>query len=242
MELCQIDGDLSLRTDVSTDCRYRARAHGDVAAWFPEETNAQFTLKAKGRISASLPDIETREPGRVQGQAGAGEATIDLDAGGDLFVQVHGHQEGKFDAWAAMDSISEQIETEIAQHLGGLYVDAKTQQEIDRALLTAEKEIAKAQQRIEQEQHRAQERAARAQERAAQAARRAQEKLARRSRRWGVSDRASPSLFGPILPSQPPRAKDRGPSSQEQLAILTMLQEKKITVEEAEALLAALGG
>jgi hypothetical protein len=242
MNLRQVSGDLALKTDAAPGQRYHARVEGAITAWFPAEISARFILEAGGNISARLPEIESQETGRVLGRAGSGEAEIDLHADEDIFVQVQGQGEGAFDAWSAMESISAQIEAEIAQHLGGMSVDAMVQREIDKALSKAEHEIAKAQRHLEQDSLRAQESARRAQERAARAAQRAQAKIARKSREWGVSVEAGPSLFGPALPMRPPRAVDRGPSSEEQLAILKMLQENKITVAQAEALLAALGG
>jgi hypothetical protein len=241
MDLQQVNGDLALKTDAAPGKRYHAQVAGTITAWFPAEISARFILQAGGSISAGLPEIESEEAGRVLGRAGAEEAEIELRADQDIFVQVQGYGEGAFDAWSAMESISAQIEAEIAQHLGELSADAMVQREVDKALSKAEQEIAKAQRHLEQESRRAQEMAQRAQERAARAAQRAQAKIARRSRKWGLSIEAGPSLFGPA-PPVPPRAADRGPSPEEQLAILKMLQEDKITVAEAEALLAALGG
>jgi DUF4097 and DUF4098 domain-containing protein YvlB len=238
----QVGGDLTLKTAVTPGLSYRARATGQIRARFPADTSARFHLEAKGAISAQLPQIEHHEPGRVAGQAGGGEAEIVLHADGDLFARVQGKQEGESDAWTAMDSISAQIELEMAEHLGKLNVDAMTQREIDKAMRQAEKEIAKAQRELERETRRAEEQTRRAQERAARAARRAQEKVARKSRRWGIAAETGPSLFGPPPPphSRPPKPK--GPPAKEQLAVLKMLQEKKISPAEAEMLLRALEG
>jgi len=238
----QVGGDFALKTDVTPGLRYRARAAGQVRTRFPAETSARFHLEAKGSISAQLPQIEQQEIGQVVGLAGEGEAEVVLYADGDLFARVEGQPEQEFDAWTAMDSLSAQIESEIAEHLGKLNVDAMTQREIDKALRKAEQEIVKAQDQLERETRRAEERARRAQERAAQAARRAQEKVARKSRKWGVAVETGPSLFGAPPPSHPRPPTPRGPPSEEQLAVLKMLQENKISPAEAEMLLRALEG
>ncbi len=224
----QVGGDLALKTAVMPGASYRARAAGQIRARFPAETSARFRLEARGTISAQLPQIEQQEPGRVTGLAGEGEAEVVLYADGDLFARVQGQPESESDAWTAMDSISAQIESEIAEHLGKLNVDAMTQREIDKAMRKAEQEIAKAQRQLERETHRAKEQARRAQEKAARAARRAQEKVARKSRKWGIAAETGPSLFGPPLPphSRPP--KPQGPSEKEQLSVLKMLQENNI--------------
>ncbi|HLA01706.1 MAG TPA: hypothetical protein VJ019_03000, partial [Aestuariivirga sp.] len=80
------------------------------------------------------------------------------------------------------------------------------------------------------------EQAARSAEKTAKrAARRVERSVGRHAPRWNVNWTAG----GPF-PPPPPAA---GPVSEaEQLAILKMLQEKKITAEEADKLLAALEG
>ena len=119
-------------------------------------------------------------------------------------------------------------------------IDAFTQREIDKVMRKAETEIAKAQRHIERETRRAEEHARRAHERATRAARRAREQIARKSRKWGISMDAGPTMFGPT--SRAARAGRQGPSAEEQISILKMLQEGKISVEEAELLLSALEG
>jgi hypothetical protein len=241
MNLDDISDDLSLKTDVTPGLAYSARTRGTIDAHFPAETSAHFRLSAQGLVSAILPRIEQQEPGHLVGSAGAAEAEVDLQAAGDLTVRVQEPGDGDWDAWTPIDSISTQIEAEMARHIGEMNIEALTQREIDQAVRKAEQELAQAQRRLEEEQRRAQDAALQAQERAARAAQRAQLKIARQSRRWGVSGEQGPSLFGLPQAPRPPRATDRGPSSEEQLAVLNMLQEKKITVAEAEDLLAALG-
>ena len=78
----------------------------------------------------------------------------------------------------------------------------------------------------------------RAQEHAARAARRAHERFSRRGQMWeGTFGGASATVkFGR---GRPAKAKV---TEEEQLAILKMVQEGKITVEEADQLLKALEG
>jgi len=238
----RIDGDLSLRAVPSTGQVYQAYSEGAIRARFPAETSARFDLKSDSMISAQLPLIEKQEPTQVVGQAGAGEADIILQSKSDLWVQMQDQTDEGFDPWKTMDSISSRIEAEIAQHLGRMSVDANTQREIDRAIRQAEQELAYAQHQLERETERARERAQRAQEKAAQAARRAQERIARKSRSWGMSINTASGLFGPPPPRHPHRPQPSRASEEEQLAILKMLQENKISVQEAEDLLRALEG
>jgi hypothetical protein len=248
IDLDEVDGDLFLHTEVTPGLAYRARAKGTVQARFPAETSARFQLRAGGHLSAKLPQVERQEPNHVIGSAGAGDAEIDLQTDSHLTVYLEETETNHLDIWTTADSLSSRIEAEIEQHLGEMNVDALAQREIDKVMRKAEQELAKAQQRLEQEQlraqeaaQRAQERITRVQERAARAARRAQEKIARKSHRWAASAKISPSLFGPTVSPEPPQDAGAGASREEQLAILEMLQQNKITVAEAEELLAALG-
>jgi DUF4097 and DUF4098 domain-containing protein YvlB len=241
LDVTHVAGDLSLRATPHAGQVYRAQAGGEIRARFPAETSARFDLKSKSLVSARLPTLEKQEPNHVVGQAGTGEAEVILQADGDIWVQV-GHHEEPVGAWQTMDTISARIEAEIAQHLGKMTVDAATQREIDNAIRRAEQELAQAQQNLERETQRAQERARRAQEKAAQAARRAQERIARKSRSWGVTMDTGVGLFGPPIPRHYGEPKPPHVSTEEQLAILKMLQENKISVKEAEELLKALEG
>lgn len=242
LEADYIAGDLSLKTTPLPGHTYRANVEGAIRARFPPATNARFDLRSSSLVSAQLPLLEKQEPTHVIGQAGEGQADVTLQAHSDLWVQIQDQANAEFDAWQAMDSISTRIEAEIAQHLGKMSVDASTQREIDKALRQAEQELAQAQRQLERETRRAQERAQRAQERAAKAARRAQERIARQSRSWGVTIDTGSGLFGPSPPRRRSPSKTSAASAEEQLAILKMLQENKISVEEAEQLLKALEG
>ena len=232
MNVHSVKGDMSLKTALTPGTTYSGRADGSVMARFPAESSARFTLEAKGTISAKLPQVEEQEAGRVVGQAGAGEAQVVLSAGGDLSVKVRGPKESAAPVIAVTlgESLAAQIEAQIAEHLGELEIDARTQREIDKAIRRAEREVAKAQRRVEREAARGEERARRAQERAARAARRVRDRVARRSRKQGVS-------FGPGRSARAPKV-----SEEEQLAVLRMLQEGKISAEQAEMLLQALEG
>jgi DUF4097 and DUF4098 domain-containing protein YvlB len=236
MAVHAVRGDLSLRGTLAAGMTYQAQASGDVTARFPADASARFTLEAGGEVSASLPQVESEEAGRVVGQAGAGEAQVTLRAGGDLSLRLAGAggAAGEEVAPDWSESLGEQIEAQIAAHLGELNLDHLVHHEVEKALHQAEQEIARAQQRIERETARAEERARRAQEKAARAAQRVQERMARRARKWGA-----PSGEGFFGRAEPARRAPKVPE-EEQLAVLRMLQEGKISTEQAEQLLKAL--
>jgi len=86
---------------------------------------------------------------------------------------------------------------------------------------------------------------ARATKRAEESARRAERHAERHVRRWGgkVNVNVGPWDFGPKgIPTPPGFSKSEPVADEERMAILKMLQEKKITSEQAEQLLKALEG
>jgi hypothetical protein len=95
---------------------------------------------------------------------------------------------------------------------------------------------------------RAQDQSERVQHRVDAAMRRAEEKMRsaeRRSAHMGISVGRWGVNFGgprPPVPPAPPRPPSDPVTDEERLTILKMLQEKKISLQEAEKLLAALEG
>lgn len=85
---------------------------------------------------------------------------------------------------------------------------------------------------------------ARAARSAEEVARRAERHAERQARRWGRTPPPGPwADFGPRgVPTPPSMPKSEPVSEEERMAILKMLQEKKITAEQAEQLLQALEG
>lgn len=78
---------------------------------------------------------------------------------------------------------------------------------------------------------------------AEEAARRAERHAERHARRWGKNPPPGTWDFGPRgMPTPPGMPKSEPVAEEERMAILKMLQEKKITAEQAEQLLQALEG
>jgi SHOCT-like domain len=234
MNIRRVRGDISLKTAVTPGCTYRGCADGDVIARFPEETSAMFSLQAKGTMLAKLPQVSEEGNGQLVGQSGDGAAEVDLAAGGSMSLKIRGRGERATFGVDMGADIAAQIEAQIAESLGSIDVDALAHREIEKAMRKAQKEIEKAQQRAHRGRARAEERVQRAQDRAQRAARRAQEKISRSHRRGGMF--GGPSAFYTAGRAAP---KSQA-SDEEQLAILKMVQEGKITVEDAERLLRAL--
>jgi hypothetical protein len=239
MQLHQIGGDLVLKTSLGAGSTYHARAAGDIVARFPEDSSARFVLEAGGTILAKLPEVEEESERRLVGQSGEGSATVELSAGGALSVKMQGAGEARMPFGVDLGAdLGAQIEAQIAETLGAFDVGSVAQREVEKAMRKAEREIQRAHEHAQREHERAQERLRRAQEKAEEAARRAQERIARHA-----GHRPHVGLFGQdINVDLGARRRSQRPqvSDEEQLMILRMLQEGKITAEEAEKLLKAL--
>jgi hypothetical protein len=143
-----------------------------------------------------------------------------------------------------MDTLGAEIEAQIRADLGEMEYGEIAAREIEKAMRQVDREVAKAQHRAEKAAQRAEEHVRQAEERALKAQERAMRKAqrfqAKFEREWGSRDPRS-SLYHRRSTRQA-RPSPQGPSGEEQLAILKMLQEGTISVEEAEGLLKALGG
>ena len=117
--------------------------------------------------------------------------------------------------------------------------------EIEKAMHEVEREIEKAQRKAEKAAQKAQERAQRAQEKAQRKAQEAQRKArqfqAKSEHRWGPPPDAGFGAHAHAPHGRASKAARPKPSRDEQIAVLEMLQEGKISTEEAEGLLKALG-
>jgi hypothetical protein len=236
----QVHGSLSLKTALTAGLTYSARAMGNISARFPPDTNARFTLSARGDLSAPLPEISEEESGRVVGQAGTGEAEVVLDAHGALKVRIRDADEEQ--PWGfSLESLGAEIEEQIASGLAtameGLDHSEIASREIEKAMRQVEREIDKAQRNAERAAERARDSARRAEERA----RKAQEKALERAKKLQAKvERRWTSRESSRRPSRA-RPAHKGPSGDERMAVLNMLQAGKISTEDAERLLKALG-
>jgi hypothetical protein len=163
------------------------RAAGDVVCRFRAAASAEVSGRAAGDVRM-LGD-HTAGPTKIR--LGAGEATVDLDAGGDLRVT----QGGTEMADGLAEEISAQVEATLADVEAGLEGMDMSAYGIDT-------------QDLRHKVHRALSRAL-------------------RRARQGPEEAAA-------------EAPAKGASDEERLAILRMLEEGKINVEQAESLLRAL--
>ncbi len=245
---------------------YKLDSGGSIRAHVPADSNATFELLSGARdIRINTPEITERlEEGNYTLTLGEGAAAVKFNAGGTVNITTReadwgGLEDFEIDFGEEIGSMAEeianqavrQIETQLEMiennlnvHLSGLGTSLS-------AAGLSEERARELEERLEKARERAAERAEQAAQRARQrlklkiaaAQRKAQRKsqaAAARAARKARQHRGETS-FRIIPPPIPPQPIDPV-SEQERMMILQMLQDKKISVEQAEKLLSALEG
>jgi hypothetical protein len=224
-------GDLCLWVETADGENIRAQANGDVVIGLPQNDNADLDLNSRGRdikveIAGGAEEIEKRFHHLVLGD---GSQKISVEAGGDISVTDNLGVLG--DSFDALDNLADELEgnwknadESHAERMEDFSHDFSSRAEdltdrinkrVEEVMRQADTHIQEAMKRLEQR--------------------------TRRMERHG---------FVPPVPPVPPRhqaaenptGKKAGASEEEKMLILKMLQEKKITVEEAEKLFEAMEG
>jgi hypothetical protein len=260
-----VQGSARLRLDVLTGAQYRIQAQGNVHCYLPEDANLKLNLSSTGQVIKirRADQARTIQQAKYDLTLGDGLAAFEISAVGVIYLFVEGS------SWATTDAsqtpspefsqqIAQQVEAQIhlqmeemtrrmneqmeslTQHLGQAGLSQQeTERIVEQAMRTSERETARA----EEKMRRAQEKL----ERKLEAQRRQAEQRAfvadRRNKRhsWSFEWPSPPSPPSPPAPPAPP-AKAAPVSEEERLMILRMLEQKKITLEEADRLLQALEG
>ncbi len=269
LDLASVDGDIQvgvrgnarLRLDRLSGSEYKIQAGGDIYCYLPDDADAQISLTSEGeRIKVRLPQgSKTFPQAQYKLTLGEGAASLTLIASGAvyLFIEKSGWSETEpaHSFPGAMpgnygEQIAQQIEAQMQAQMAEITRRLNEQMEhlTDRlgkiGLTTEESEriVEQARRASEREASRAQEKLRRAQEkleRKLEAQRRRAEQHAqmadRRSRRHTWS-------FEWPAPATPPASSKDASTEEERLMILRMLEQKKITLEQADQLLSALEG
>ena len=236
-----LDGDLTVR---GLECSLWAHAGGDAALYLRPNPNSNIYLLADGDILANVParleatlslkagsdgDIRVDMPGVVAQESGterkavlgSGQVPVTLEAGGELIVTSRDDPAGFAGPGVNHDGLTGDLEERIQR-----ITEEATQKAMQAtAMAGGLSELIQA--RVERAMRKVEDKMKTAEQRA---------------RHSGVGIRPGPK---PPVPPQSfgqatPPAQLVG--EQERLAILRMLQDKKITVEDAERLLNALEG
>ena len=255
-------GNARLRLSEMSGTHYEIQAGGNIHCHIPDEANLKLQLSSgAGLIRLKLPDgTRALQQNEAEITLGSGEVSMKLTAGATISLlsqqadwpDQEGEPGEKFEGFPAdfNVTIAREVESQITAQMENMSQQITQQmsrlsETIGRAGLSPEET-----QRILEHTRLASERATgRAQEKM----RRAQEKLERKleaaqRRRETQSqprDRRSWGFSWPVPPTPPnPPAPPAAPvvSEEERLMILRMLEQKKISLEEADRLLAALEG
>ena len=220
-----VGGDVSLSTTLAAGASYHFEADGDISARVEVGSGARCTLEG-GELHCRLPlQFAERSAGRVVGALGDGSAELTLRAGGDLSVTGRGENwsEGSGQWESAMESWGQQFEAQMTD------MQRKLEERLANIPFVDSQDVAR-------RAREAAERARRQAERSTERARVRAERAGRRHAQYG------PGVRWTGAPPQPPRPPAEPISDAERMAILKMVQDKKITADEAARLLAALEG
>lgn len=255
--------DVSLRVRLIAGCSYDVRANEDLTCWIPSESSARVSVSANKRLKVErLVDNPTITGNTSTFQLGDGEAALTLVAGEDLTlmgVSGEGFFEFNFDFGpefsARFTDFSQQVATAFEDQVGEF---ARRLDEKIESMGGTEEVAARIQERIVAAARRIEEKigeATRAAEARADASR---EEEARRYAAYGRTPRPEDlrrsrnrdrggwggwgNLPMPPAPQQPQKPGTPALGEEERMAVLRMVSEGKISVEQAERLLAALYG
>lgn len=257
----EVSGNTRLRLDTLGGSQYHIKAGGNVHMRLPEDADLQLKLHSDAEyILAKLP--EGKELYRQADQElvlGNGAATMQVSAGGSIYLSVRetGWPEDDeppvgFEAFESLpddfgEQIARQVEAQIEAQMGALSEQmANLEERIGRSGLSqedVERLMQRARERSERASTRAQEKVRQAQERLErklEAQQRRQEKGTQSGEFWGM--RYGRHGVHINFPPKPPKPPSDSVSEEERLTILRMLEQKKISLEEAEQLLNALEG
>ncbi len=257
----EASGNLSISLDPLPGSSYEFIAGGNLACWLAEDASAEVTILKASKFNVNLGAHNISKRGEVPFSVtfGDGDASLKLSAGGNLVVAGQPGQSGhegfgvNFDFTtgeipdnlgeeisrhieAQMEMLERQIEFQIENLSSTLSTVGLSEEAAERISRKAREASARATTRAQEKMQRAQEKiqrkldaARRRAEQKSRSARRAEQRYEGRTPGTGFSSGAAEPEGEPV-------------SNEERMIILQMLEEKKITLHEAEQLLAALEG
>lgn len=260
-----LKGNARLRLSTVSGNQYEIHADGNVHCRLPAEASLLLDLSSKGETISVKREDGSRlyQQGSCKVTLGEGSSTMTISAGGSIYVSARegsGSEDedspsGYEGFGRTPDDFSEQIARQVEAQLEAQMEMMNRQLNEQMASLTAS--ISRAglsPEETERIMQRARERSERANAQTQEKVRRAQEKLERkletarrkeeqRGQQSGGGARYGRSAWQFNFPPTPPAppAKE-SVSDEERLTILRMLEQKKITIDEAEQLLSALEG
>lgn len=261
-----VQGNARVRLCLLAGKNYRIQVDGDLQCIVPEDASLLVNMSSKGRrIQVRLPDATTTlAEENYSLKLGNGEAEMALFAGGTVFFASREAD------WAEMDDVRDELDdafSEFSEEMG-TRIAGETEDQIETQMELLNEHLAKLEllisqsgmpqaeaDRVMRRAREAQEKAnARAQEKIRRAhlkmerkleaaTRKAEMKMKAADRRPSPPTRQSWKFEWPAPPTTPTKTEaSESVTDQERLLILQMLEQKKISIAEAEQLLAALEG
>jgi DUF4097 and DUF4098 domain-containing protein YvlB len=224
VKLHQAQGEVVLKTGLASGVSYHVQANGDIALKLSLPTSAHLVLEApSGEIYSTVPlKIEEKAVGRLAGILGQADKPAEVflhTSSGNIMLKPLTMFEDKFPEQA------------------GAHFDARVIAGMAQAHVMAGPGTANGDDFLSREAEQALQRAERVRIKAERAAERAQRHMARQAER--IAERWHLTWHGKRAA---PRRAAEPVTEEERLAVLKMLQEGKITAEEANKLLEALEG
>lgn len=261
----ETNGDARLRLSALEGETYQIQARGDVQCSLPTGVGLRLSLKSGGRLMrVSLPEkTQNYEQEELSLELGDGAVDFRIEAGGDIQLSLMGSEwqagwgPGSPEMTDYHEQIARQVEAQIGQQMEEVTRRMKEQMDqlsetlsrtgfspedseriIEQAMRMSERETARAQEKMRRAQEKLERKLAENQRKVEQKARAAERSNWTRPRHtWGRS-----WLSHPPTPPPAPEPPAEPVSEEERLMILRMLEQKKISLAEAENLLAALEG
>ncbi len=256
----QARGNMIIELDPSPERSYFFQAKGNLSCRLPADASLEVNILRGSNIRVKIPEVEV--PSRIETPfelvLGEGDAKLTIEASGNvnLASRPADWDVGEFEFELGEDfdifaeSLNEQISTQIEAQMEA--IEEELQHQLDALSFSLEKTALSAEQ-AERIADRAREAGERASRRAQEKIRRSQEKMQRKleaarlraERKAHAAERAARDRRRRPEPSVPPVAPRRvsePASDEERLMILKLLEQGKVTPEEAEQLLTALEG
>jgi hypothetical protein len=254
-------GNVSVELDPSPESTYDFQAKGNLTCRLPVDASVKVNISRGSKIAIKIPEVEVPTPIKPPFDLllGDGDAELTMSASGNVTLSSRppDWDMGEFEVEMGEDfeemaeSLNEQITLQIEAQME--MMEEELEHQLDTLSFSLEKTAMSAEQ-AERVAERAREASDRANQRAQEKIRRAQEKMERKleaARRRGemkarAAERAARDRRRrpepPGWTSSPPKTVSEPVSEEERLMILQLLENGKVTTEEAEQLLAALEG
>lgn len=232
-------GDGTLKTDLTSGCDYKLSTGGNATLRFPDHVSANIQVSANGIITDKVEWAQVeKDANNLTGRVGEGEANVEINASGDVSLRTDKSDPGAFfiglemdeDLELELESLAEELERNIHIHMEQM--NARLEAQLSR--IDEEAIRRKAEQAAEKVRRKA--------ERAAERAKLKAERAQRRWQRMGGSRRTPRPPRAPSAPAAPRRRAAAPVTEEERMTVLKMVQEGKISADEAAQLLEAMEG